>query len=278
MTTTAKTFAERDWPYWTTPQVIDVQGVPTAYRREGQGPVTVFLHGGGGTRAWTPFHQELAGSTDLIAPEHPGFGDTPRPNYLDRFEDLVLHYDAFFEQLGLEQIHLVGTSLGAWIAANLAIYYPRRFASLTLITPLGLRIVDEPLHDIFRTTPEQGVEQLLNGRGALHQDQLVQEGDFEDGLHAFAEDSTAALLMWNPRYDVKFEHRLERITAPTLVLAAEDDRVVGNQQAPGFAQLIPGATLSTLPGPDGQPSSHGMPIDQPAATAAAVAAHISRNA
>lgn len=274
METTADNFASRDWKYWTTPEVIDIAGVPTAYRRGGEGPTTVYLHGGGGTRGWNPFHIEMAKHVDLIAPEHPGFGDTPRPPHMDRWEDWVLHYEAFFEELELKEIHLVATSFGAWLAAHLAIYYPNRFASLTLVTPLGLRINDEPLFDIFRVSPEDGLARLLNGRGEDHADQLVQESELEDGLHAFAEDSTAALLMWNPRYEIKFDHRLGRIKAPTLVLAAEDDRVVGNEQAPGFARLIGGSKLQTLTGPDGLPSSHGMLIDQPAEAAAQISGHI----
>lgn len=267
-------FVNRDWKYWRVPEVIEVEGNPTVFRRGGEGPTTVFLHGGGGTRAWTPFHAELAKKVDLIAPEHPGFGDSPKPDHFDRWEDYILHYDAFFRALELDKVHLVGTSLGAWIAANLAVYFPERFASLTLITPVGVRVIDEPLFDVFRMSPEEGLERLLNGRAAQHEDQLVQEDAFEDGLHAFAEESTAALLMWNPRYDAKFDYRLNRIQAPTQVIAAEDDRTVGNEQAPRFAELIPDANLTTLAGPDGQPSSHGMLIDQPADVAHQIVTHI----
>ncbi|HEY5855635.1 MAG TPA: alpha/beta hydrolase [Aldersonia sp.] len=274
MTDTTPGFADRNWRYWTEPTILDVAGVPTAYRRGGTGETLVYLHGGGHTRAWTPLHRELAHRFDVVAPEHPGFGDTPRPAAMDTWDDWILHYDAFFRALELDRVHLVGTSLGAWLAANLALYYPERYRSLTLITPLGVRIPDEALFDIFRTTPAEGLDRLLNGRAAAHQDQLAQQDDFEDAIQAFREDSTAALLMWNPRYDIKFDHRLARITAPTLVLAAEDDRTVGNQQARGFADRIPTATLRVLPGPAGAPSSHGMVIDQPAEVAAAVSAHI----
>ncbi|MFE7422059.1 alpha/beta fold hydrolase [Rhodococcus sp. NPDC057529] len=274
MMDTTPAFTGRNWRYWTEPTILDIDGVPTAYRRGGAGETLVYLHGGGHTRAWTPLHRELAQHFDVIAPEHPGFGDSPRPAEMDNWEDWILHYDAFFRALDLDHFHLVGTSLGAWLAANLAIYYPERYRSLTLITPLGVRIPDEPLFDIFRLSPAEGLDRLLNGRATQHEDQLAQEDDFEDGIQAFREDSTAALLMWNPRYDLKLDHRLSRITAPTLVLAAEDDRTVGNEQARGFADRIPSATLTVLAGPGGEPSSHGMVIDQSAEVAATVAAHV----
>ena len=59
------------------------------------------------------------------------------PEWLDGFDDLVIHYDALLDALELERVHLVGYSLGGWIAAELAIFYPQRLQSLTLITPAG---------------------------------------------------------------------------------------------------------------------------------------------
>src|SRR5437867_2256210 len=66
-------------PHYTEPQVVDVRGVPVAYRRKGTGPPTVFLHGAGTTRLWLPFYERMSEWFDFVAPEHPGFGDTRRP-------------------------------------------------------------------------------------------------------------------------------------------------------------------------------------------------------
>ena len=46
--------------HYTEPEWIDIEGVPTAYRRKGTGEVLVFLHGAGMTRMWTPFYEELS--------------------------------------------------------------------------------------------------------------------------------------------------------------------------------------------------------------------------
>ena len=56
------------------------------------------------TRRWLPFHEELSKRVDLIAPEHPGYGGTPFPDWLDGFPDLVLHYAEFFDRLGLGKV------------------------------------------------------------------------------------------------------------------------------------------------------------------------------
>lgn len=276
MTEEQDPFEGRSWKYWTRPEIVDVDGVPTAYRRAGSGETVVYLHGGGNTRAWLPFHAALAERFDVIAPEHPGFGDTPRRADMDRWSDWVLHYDSFFRALALEDgtIHLVGNSMGGQLAANIAIAYPERFASLTLLVPSGLRDPERPATDVFRWTPEEADEALFNGRGSRYGELLVQEGGLEDEIHAYQEETTSAILMWNPRYDIKLETRLSRIAAPTLCLGVDDDRVTGTDAPKHFADLIAGSRFELIPGRPGEPSSHLVFLEQPDDTAAAIAAHI----
>src|SRR5689334_2075815 len=107
--------------HYTEPDVVDVRGLGVAYRRKGSGPATVFLHGAGATRMWLPFYEQMAESVDFVAPEHPGFGDTPAADTIEGFDDLVLHYRDVLNALDLERVHLIGFSLGGWIGANLAV-------------------------------------------------------------------------------------------------------------------------------------------------------------
>lgn len=272
----ASEFEGRDWPGWTVPEIVDVEGVPTAYRRGGQGETLVYLHGGGGTRAWTHMHEHLAQHFDVIAPEHPGYGDTPRGAHQDSWADYVLHYDAFLRELGLGDVHLVGTSLGGWLAANLAVYYPTRFKSLTLVTPIGVRDPEDPFLDLFRLAPEEEADRMFNGRADRYAGEFEQEGEVDDAVHAFNENTTSALLMWNPRYERKFDIRLARVRIPTLIIGAEDDRLAGNGTAPRYASLLPNSELVLIPGPGGEPSSHGLPMEQPAEVASEIVKHVTQ--
>ena len=104
--------------FYTEPEWVDVGDVRVAYRRKGVGEPTIFLHGAGGTRMWLPFYEQMAASVDLVAPEHPGFGETEGPEWRMGFDDLVLHYRDFADALGLDRFHLVGFSVGGWIAAE----------------------------------------------------------------------------------------------------------------------------------------------------------------
>lgn len=264
----------RGWAHWTEPDWVDVDGVRTAYRRKGDGEPLLYLHGAGLTRQWLPLYEELSRHFDVIVPEHPGFGDTPMPDWLRSVDDLVLHYDALLDALELEGVHLVGHSLGAWIAASLAITYPRRFASLTLITPVGLRVPEAPISDPFRIGPDQAFEVLLNGAPAeKYLEYFEQAGELEDTIQAYSESITFARLIWNPRYDIRLDTRLSRVRVPTLVIGADEDRLVPSVHVDRWAELVPRAKTTTVSGVNGEPTGHLLIIQQPERLADVVVAH-----
>jgi pimeloyl-ACP methyl ester carboxylesterase len=262
---------------YTAPDFVDVDNIRTAYRRKGEGERVLYLHGDGFTAMWLPFFDELSKQTELVVPEHPGYGETPLTEEIQSFDDLVLHYDAFLEALDLEPLHVVGQGIGGWLAADLAVFYPRRFKSLTLITPAGLRLPDAPFTDPFRMTPEERRAALFNGRDDAYEEYLVRDGEPEDTIRAMAESVVAARLMWNPRYDHRLDHRLRRVTAPTLVIGVQDDRFVPTALAQRYAELIPGGRLETVKGRDGEPSGHLPHLEYPAQIAALIADHAAAN-
>lgn len=256
-------FENRTWKYWTEPNFVTVNGIETAYRRKGSGPVLVYLHGGSATRSWLPFLEKLSQHFDVIAPEIPGYGDTLRPAHIDSWDDYLIHMASFFNELGLKEFHLVGNSLGGWIAANLAVHYPGLFESVTLITPAGVKDPGTPLIDLFRMTPEEEAEAAFNGRIESYLDQLEQWGEPEDSIVAYLESVPAALLMWNPRYDVKLPERLGHLSTPLLVVGVELDQLVGTGSAKRYAELAAHGELVTISGGSLGKSSHMVFMEQP---------------
>jgi pimeloyl-ACP methyl ester carboxylesterase len=254
--------------HYTEPQWVDVNGLRVAYRRKGEGEATLFLHGAGFTRMWLPFHERLSQSVDLIAPEHPGYGETPMPDWLDGFDDLVLHYDELLDALAVKQVHLVGYSLGGWIAAEFAVVFQPWLKSLTLITPAGLRIVGKPIPNIFAMPPEQFIALIFNDPEA-HADLLPDMERLDEVVHLYGEATTLARIAWNPQYDLKLERRLARVRCPTLVVRAEHDRLIPDEMAERYAELLPAARIETIPG-----SGHGLVMEQPEATADLIAGFI----
>src|SRR4029077_4499844 len=112
--------------------------------RGGQGAPLLFLPGSGGAPAWLPFMETLAQRHDVIVPEHPGFGASDTPDWLDTLPDLAHFYLHLLAQLDLAANDLRGHSMGGWFAAELATRNPRRLASLTLICPAGIHVKGVP--------------------------------------------------------------------------------------------------------------------------------------
>jgi pimeloyl-ACP methyl ester carboxylesterase len=243
-------------------EMIDVAGTPVALRRRGAGDPLLFLHGAGFTGRWLRFHEALAAGADVIAPEHIGFGGTPRQDWLETIDDLVLHYDDLRRTLGLETLDLVGYSLGGWIAAAYAVTYPERLRSLTLITPIGLRIPGRPpWGDLFQMDPGEVMGTVFNDPTNLAEI-AVDPTDLDTVVHLYEESSTLARLIWNPRYDRRLPRRLRRVDRPALVVGAEDDRLVPNQACDLYAEYLPDARVQRIPG-----TGHAIIVEQPEATA-----------
>jgi pimeloyl-ACP methyl ester carboxylesterase len=265
---TGATGVPRPRHFYTEPEWIEVGGLRVAYRRKGEGPPTLYLHGAGLTRMWLPFYEHLSQSVELTVPEHPGYGETAMPEWLDGFDDLVIHYDTLFDALELERVHLVGYSLGGWIAAEIAVFHPHRLASLTLITPAGLRVPGTPQRDLFAMDPETLFMTFFND--PTNAAQILPDFESLDEIeHQFGEMATLARLAWNPRFDPKLERRLARIHAPTLVVKAENDRLIPGEVADRYSELIADARVETVPG-----TGHAVIVEQPEKTAEVVTSFI----
>src|SRR5258707_6820735 len=135
-------------------EMITVDGTTIRLLRGGSGTPVVFLHGAGGHTGWIAFLEESSQRFAVYAPEHPGFGQSDDPPWLDSVGDLAYFYLDFLKALGLERVHLIGTSLGGWIAAEMAVRDTARLASLTLVGAVGITAQGETIPDIFRMPVE----------------------------------------------------------------------------------------------------------------------------
>jgi pimeloyl-ACP methyl ester carboxylesterase len=204
---------------------------------------------------------------DLIAPEHPGYGETPMPPWLRGFDDLVLHYDEFLDVMELDRVHVVGYSLGGWIAAEIAAFYPQRLRSLTLICPAGLRVPGQPAPNLIAMTTEAVWQTLFNDDSAAERVKPDYSSN-DEVVHLYGEATTFARLAWNPQYDIALERRLRRVECPALVLGAEHDRVIPDAVCDRYAELI-GARIERIDG-----TGHALAIEQPDRAADLIAGHV----
>jgi pimeloyl-ACP methyl ester carboxylesterase len=185
---------------------------------------------------------------------------------VDGFDDLVLHYDALRRTLGMDApSDLVGYSLGGWIAARYATWFPERLRSLVLIVPAGLRVPGKaPAADMFLMGPEQLVTTLFEDPTNIGE-VFVDLSNVDAAVHAFEEASATAALVWERRWDPKLERRLRRVACPTLLLGAQNDRLIPNEAVDRWAALLPKAVVQRIPG-----TGHALVVEQPEAAARAI--------
>src|SRR5438132_13260276 len=110
---------------------LKVRDVRIKLHRAGRGPTVLFLHGAGGVPQWLPFFNALAERYELLVPEHPGFGGSRDPPWIRSMADLAMFYLDLVEEPALDRVHLIGNSLGRWVAAEIMIRTRSRCRSLT---------------------------------------------------------------------------------------------------------------------------------------------------
>ncbi|MPZ57254.1 MAG: alpha/beta fold hydrolase [Rhizobiales bacterium] len=226
---------------------IAVRGCNIGLMRGGTGRPLLILHGGGGAGGWMPYMADLAARHEVIVPEHPGYGASDTPDWLDTVADLASFYLDFLNQLDLTDVDLVGFSIGGWIAAELAVRNTHRLASLTLVAAAGIHVPDVEQVDTFLLTDEQLVRAMFHDEGRA--DAIVErlkDPELEDiGLK---NRTTTAKLAWQPRgYDPHLHKWLHRIDVPTLLIWGESDRVFPKDYAFAYQRLIPRSRAVIIP-------------------------------
>ena len=121
------------------PPLRQIGGIELELRELGAGRPLVFLHPETGLYGHGPVLDLLAERRRVLVPSHPGFGRSSLPDWVDEVDDVVYTYLDLLDELGLEDVALVGCSLGGWIACELALRSPR-VAALALVASLGIRV------------------------------------------------------------------------------------------------------------------------------------------
>ena len=129
--------------------MIDCRGCRVRLRRAGTGAPLLYLHGANGFLEWLPFFDRLSDQFEVIAPDHPSFGRSTTPDWLDDIGDMAYFYLDLIDALHLDGVHLVGHSMGGWLALEMAIRSTARIKTLTLINSAGIRIKGKPIADIL---------------------------------------------------------------------------------------------------------------------------------
>jgi pimeloyl-ACP methyl ester carboxylesterase len=209
---------------------------------QGDGAPFLLLHGGAGPASMQPFAALLAGrqAARLLAPVHPGFGLTSRPAALDDVHGLAQLYAAYLAELSLEDVTVIGNSVGGWIAVELAPLAPARLSRVVLVDAVGFEAAAHPVSDVSGlSVPEITALSFHDPAPFLRDPASLSETE----LAALANNS-AALAAYAPQMtDPTLATRLAK-----LEVWGESDGIVDVEYGRAYAEAIPGADFEVLPG------------------------------
>jgi 4,5:9,10-diseco-3-hydroxy-5,9,17-trioxoandrosta-1(10),2-diene-4-oate hydrolase len=234
-----------------------VDGEPVNYVDIGSGPPLLLIHGlAGSWQNWLETIPHFARTHRVVAPDLPGFGESPMPREKISIAGYGRQVDAFCDEVGIERAAVVGNSMGGFVAAEVAIQHPHRVEKLVLVSAAGITIEhqrNDRLLALMRrfefaltwaaTHPRPEFMLRRRARHAArfvfaHPDRipgpLLTENVRGSGKPGFV-DALDALTSYPLR------DRLERISVPTLVVWGDSDRLVPTSDADVFEDLIPNA-------------------------------------
>src|SRR6185437_5444797 len=148
----------------------------------------------------------------------------------------------------LRRVHLVGHSLGGWIAAEMLVRDRARFQSMTLLAPAGLRVEGVPAGDTFIWAPDEAIRNLFHDQRFA--EALLALTPSEEQMDiALKNRFTATKLGWQPRwFDPDLEKWLHRVKLPALVVWGDDDKVMPPAYASLWRERVPDARLVMIEG------------------------------
>jgi len=205
----------------------------------------LLLHGGGGPATVAPLAAHFAAAATVITPTLPGWGGSPRPSELDSARAYAHRYLSELADAGLSDVVVIGSSLGGWIGAEMALADgDGRVGALVLIDAAGIEVPGEPIRDITGLAPQEIAQFSFHDPS-----KLVVPPPTPEGL-AIVRGNQAALeaVAGHPyMHDPELAGRLGRIAVPTLVVWGESDRVITPEYGRAYAGAIPRAQFATIP-------------------------------
>jgi 3-oxoadipate enol-lactonase len=247
-----------------------VNGINLYYEVHGEGEPLVLVPGLGSDL--TRWYRNLPGLADkfrVIAFDNRGAGRTDKPDAPYSMKMMADDIAGLLDTLEIARTHLFGASMGGMISLNFGVLHPDRLISLipgctrpggphSIPDADGAPALNPELVD--RLSAEERNRNLLpmlwsaafiKGNPALVEEYVKETSRYPVSPVGYRRQKEAA-----DRHDVY--DRLPEITAPTLVIHGEGDRLIPAGNAAIIADRIPGAELVILEG-----LGHGFYSEQP---------------
>ncbi len=233
--------------------VANVDGVQVAYRVQGHGPAVVLVNGTAALDVhWGGVIPDLAKRRTVISLDYSGSGDTEGGGSALTLKMLADQVAGVARAAGADRFDLVGHSLGAAIAAVLAIEAPERVRSLILVAGFAwggeprLKLQFELWLDLIRTNREAFLRLLLLSGLAPTFVSQIGNAAIEEMIKGYMPLANWEGMARQVELDMAVDIRTQaaRIACPSLVVGCAHDQIV--TQTRELADLIPRATYQEI--------------------------------
>lgn len=254
-------------------ETLDVGGVPLEVHIAGSGPPLLYLHAEQYVEQTRSYRAALAKNWTVITPRHPGYATTPAPADIRSVDDLAYLYLDLLDKLKLDNVVLVGASLGGWIALEMCVRNHTRISKLVLVSSVGVKFSgreERDFADLFYLPDIQAFPLLFADPRQHAPDYARMSAAQLEGLAR--ERQMLAHYGWRPYlHNPGLKRWLHRVDLPTQVLWGEADRFATPAYGQSLASALPAANLTLIPG-----AGHYPEIEQPDAVIGAIDAFVAR--
>jgi pimeloyl-ACP methyl ester carboxylesterase len=212
---------------------------------QGKGRPVLLLHGGGGPPSMGPLPSALAEDFEVIAPVHPGFAGTPRPDWYTGIDDIALGYLQLLEQRDLRNVLVIGSSVGGWIASEMAVREHQRITGTVLLNAVGIKVDGIELADFFSLTPQELIRYSFHDPAAAPDPTQLPQAARE--IQA-ANAATLGVYAREPyMHDPKLRRRLALVPTPVLAIWGESDQIAPEPYGRAYASSFPTGRFELIP-------------------------------
>ena len=249
----------------TTHTAILRRDLPVVLTEAGSGRPALVLHGGGGPFTVAGIAEHLAETMRAITPTHPGWNGAARPDWLTTINDIALAYVGYLEDNDLRDVLVVGSSLGGWIAAEMAVQDDgERISGLVLLDAVGVAVEGQTIRDFFALDPRGVAEYSFHDAARFFVDPVTVPE--EQAARQRANMATMRIVAGDPyMHDPTLLDRLRRIEIPVLVIWGDSDRIATPAYGAAYAAAFAQGRLQVV-----KDAGHLPQIEQPAATFALI--------
>ena len=224
-----------------TEEYIQVGETRTQVFKGGTGEPLLLLHGAGGNPGWMPYHEALSQHFTVYAPSHPGYNETPRPEWVRSIADVAHFYVGLMRVLGLDRPSVVGFSMGGWLAAEIAAMGPDRLKGMVLVAAVGIKPQVGEIAEILMVPPQHTQKlAFYDISKAPNLDELTQEQQDVQWRNR----EMASRLCWRPyMHNPNLPEYLKLIQVPALIVCGRQDGIVPVNAGEIYHQVLKGSSL-----------------------------------